>query len=44
VDTLADGKTLKDSEAANAARIRAKFPDDTLIVVSKQTGKVIPYP
>jgi hypothetical protein len=44
VTTFADGITLDPTEAANAARILAKFPDDKLILVSKQTGKVIPYP
>lgn len=42
VSTLADGVTLTPSEAAAAARIRAKFPGDQLIIVSKQTGQVIP--
>jgi hypothetical protein len=42
VDTLADGVTLTEKEAANVARIREKFPNDKLIVVSKQTKKVIP--
>lgn len=42
VATLADGVTPTASEAAAAARIRAAFPNDTLILVSKQTGLVIP--
>jgi hypothetical protein len=42
VTTLADGVTPTASEAAAAARIRAQFPNDTLILVSKQTGQVIP--
>jgi RHS repeat-associated protein len=42
VTTLADGVTPTASEAAAAARIRAAFPNDTLILVSKQTGLVIP--
>ncbi len=42
VTTLADGVTLTPSEAAAAARIRARFPGDQLIIVSKQTGQVIP--
>jgi filamentous hemagglutinin len=42
VSTLADGVTLTPFEAAAAARIRAAFPNDGLIVVSKNTGQVIP--
>jgi hypothetical protein len=42
VTTLADGVTPTATEAAAAARIRAAFPNDTLILVSKQTGLVIP--
>jgi RHS repeat-associated protein len=42
VSTLADGVTPTSSEAAAAARIRAAFPNDQLILVSKQTGQVIP--
>jgi RHS repeat-associated protein len=42
VTTLADGVTPTATEAAAAARIRAQFPNDTLILVSKQTGLVIP--
>jgi filamentous hemagglutinin len=42
VTTLADGVTPTVSEAAAAARIRARFPNDQLILVSKQTGQVIP--
>lgn len=42
VTTLADGVTPTASEAAAAARIRAAFPNDRLILVSKQTGQVIP--
>jgi hypothetical protein len=41
VDTLADGVTLTDYEAGNVSRLRTKFPDEKLIVVSKQTGQVI---
>jgi len=40
VDTLADGVTLTAREAAAAARIRAAFPNDQLILISKQTGPV----
>lgn len=35
VTTLADGVTPTTSEAAAAARIRAAFPNDQLILVSK---------
>ncbi|MFC2250029.1 RHS repeat-associated core domain-containing protein [Labrys portucalensis] len=35
VDTLADGVTLTPRELANAARIRAAFPNDQLILVPK---------
>jgi hypothetical protein len=42
VTTLPDGVTLAPAEAAAAARIRAAFPNDQLILVSKQTGQVIP--
>jgi hypothetical protein len=42
VTTLADGITLEASEVAKAAKIRAAFPNDKLILVSKQTGKVLP--
>ncbi len=35
VDTLADGVTLTDRELANAARIRAAFPNDQLILIPK---------
>jgi filamentous hemagglutinin len=42
VSTLADGVTLTANEAAAAARIRAKFPGEQLILVSKQTGQIIP--
>lgn len=42
VTTLADGVTPTASEAAAAARIRAAFPNDQLILVSKSTGKEIP--
>ena len=42
VSTLADGVTLTPAEAAAAARINAAFPNDTLILVSKQTGQAIP--
>jgi hypothetical protein len=35
IDTLADGITPTPREAANAARIRAEFPDDHLLLVPK---------
>jgi hypothetical protein len=41
VDTLVDGVTLTDKEAAAVARIRGKFPEDRLLVVSKKTGTII---
>src|SRR5262249_47444983 len=41
VNTLANGR-LEASEAAAAARIRAAFPNDQLILVSKRTREVIP--
>jgi len=40
VDTKG-GVTLTDKEAAAVARIRGQFPQDKLVVVSKETGKVI---
>lgn len=36
VDTLADGKTPTPREQANAAKIRAAHPDDTLILIPKR--------
>ncbi len=35
IDTLADGVTPTIREAENAARIRAAFPDDHLLLVPK---------
>lgn len=42
VTTYADGITPIRSETAAADRIRAAFPNDQLILVSKRTGQVIP--
>lgn len=41
VTTKADGVTLEAWETNAVARIRGQFPQDKLVVVSKQTGKVI---